>query len=88
MTNELEIELLKNKVLELTQKNKLLSEIAIRYADPLKKGDKGKFARMMLEKIGRGYKPVINELCYMYKKKGDILPFIEFDHVKEGYPDE
>jgi len=76
------------KLAQLTQKNKLLNETVLFYADPLCDYDNGKVARSTIKKLSMGYKPVMSNIAVMFKEK-EVYPFIEFEnHIEteeEGY---
>lgn len=74
---QLENESLKKKIKELKNKNKLLNETVLFYANPLSDYDKGKIARDTIEKLSRGYKPVFGELAVKFRTT-EVYPFVEF----------
>lgn len=73
---EKEIELLKNQI-------KLLKEVALFYADPLKEYDNGEFALKVIKRIGKPYKPLNSELAIIFKEKPEY-PFVVFEDILEG----
>jgi hypothetical protein len=84
---ELENELLKRKVSELTQKNRVLNEAVLFYADPLSEYDGGILANKALKMLSKGYKPVNQEMAFMFREK-EVYPFVEFGHYINSNEDE
>lgn len=78
---------LQTKIAQLTQKNKLLNETVLLYADPLCEYDGGKAARSTIKKLSMGYKPVIGNFAVMFKEK-EVYPFIEFENYIETEEEE
>lgn len=76
-TLQLQIDLLEQENKKLKSKNLLLNELAVYYADPLVKWDKGERARKLIKSLCKGYKPVNGDLAIMFKEK-EVYPFIEF----------
>ena len=72
----LENETLREKLEAATLKNRILSEAASFYADPLVEWDKGETARKAISKAARRYKPVTNEMAVMFRQK-EVYPFVE-----------
>lgn len=74
---QLENQELKLKLEVLNNKNKILNELALFYADPLNEWDAGAKAKKVIKILSRGYKPVNGDLAVMFKEK-ETYPFIEF----------